>query len=37
MTIKIMLDPGHGAGRNFNRGSVIGNEGDNNYKYSLVL
>lgn len=37
MTIKIMLDPGHGAGSNFNRGSVIGNEGDNNYKYSLVL
>lgn len=35
--IKIMLDPGHGAGSNFNRGSVIGNEGDNNYKYSLVL
>ena len=35
--IKIMLDPGHGAGRDFNRGSVIGNEGDNNYKYSLVL
>lgn len=24
--IKIMLDPGHGAGRDFNRGSVIGNE-----------
>lgn len=37
MTIKIMLDPGHGVGRDFNRGSVIGNEGDNNYKYSLVL
>lgn len=37
MTIKIMLDAGHGAGRDFNRGSVIGNEGDNNYKYSLVL
>lgn len=35
--IKIMLDAGHGAGRDFNRGSVIGNEGDNNYKYSLVL
>lgn len=32
-----MLDAGHGAGRDFNRGSVIGNEGDNNYKYSLVL
>ena len=35
--IKIMLDAGHGAGSDFNRGSVIGNEGDNNYKYSLVL
>lgn len=26
MPIKIMLDPGHGQGREFNRGSVIGNE-----------
>lgn len=31
MPIKIMLDPGHGQGREFNRGSVIGNEGDNNF------
>ncbi|WP_435029642.1 N-acetylmuramoyl-L-alanine amidase [Levyella massiliensis] len=35
--VKILLDPGHGAGRAFNRGSVISNEGDNNYAYSLVL
>lgn len=34
---KIMLDPGHGEGSAFNRGSKIGNEGDNNYQFSLVL
>ena len=37
MTVKIMLDPGHGYGREYNRGSLIGNEGDNNWAYSLVL
>lgn len=37
MAIKILLDPGHGAGKTHNRGSVIGNEGDNNYRFSLVL
>lgn len=37
MAIKILLDPGHGAGKAHNRGSVIGNEGDNNYHFSLVL
>lgn len=37
MAIKILLDPGHGAGKTHNRGSVIGNEGDNNYHFSLVL
>lgn len=29
--IKIILDPGHGAGKASNRGSLIGNEGDNNF------
>lgn len=37
MPIKIMLDPGHGAGKAFNRGALDGNEGDNNFQYSLVL
>ncbi|HIT90547.1 MAG TPA: N-acetylmuramoyl-L-alanine amidase, partial [Candidatus Merdenecus merdavium] len=37
MAIKILLDPGHGAGKAHNRGSVIGNEGDNNYHFSIVL
>lgn len=37
MPIKIMLDPGHGAGKAFNRGALDGNEGDNNFLYSLVL
>lgn len=37
MTFRILLDAGHGKGEAFNRGSVIGNEGDNNYFYSLVL
>lgn len=35
--MKIMLDAGHGQGITHNRGSVIGNEGDNNYAYSLIL
>lgn len=35
--IKIMLDPGHGAGSAHNRGSVIGNEGDNNWFFSVIL
>lgn len=35
--IKIMLAAGHGAGKNFNRGGLYYNEGDNNYYYSLVL
>lgn len=33
----IVLDPGHGAGKNSNRGSLIGNEGDNNWAYAQVL
>lgn len=33
----ILLDAGHSEGKAHNRGSVIGNEGDNNYSYSLVL
>lgn len=32
-----MLDPGHGQGSGFNRGSRLGNEGDNNWEYSLIL
>lgn len=35
--MKILLDAGHGAGSAFNRGAIVGNEGDNNYHYSLVL
>lgn len=35
--IKIILDPGHGAGKEHNRGALCYNEGDNNYNYSLVL
>lgn len=35
--IKILLDPGHGAGATHNRGGVCFNEGDNNFHYSLVL
>lgn len=35
--IRIMLDPGHGAGSNHNRGFIGGNEGDNNYKMALKL
>lgn len=35
--MKILLDPGHGAGAIHNRGSKIGNEGDNNFKMYLVL
>ena len=35
--MKIILDAGHGQGSAHNRGSVIGNEGDNNYAFSLVL
>lgn len=35
--IKILLDAGHGQGREHNRGGVCFNEGDNNYYYSLVL
>lgn len=37
MAFKVMMDPGHGQGSAFNRGSVLGNEGDNNWEYSLVL
>lgn len=33
----IVLDPGHGAGAEFNRGSVIGHEGENNFHYALDL
>ena len=32
-----MLDPGHSSGAKHNRGSLIGNEGDNNYKYCTIL
>ena len=35
--MKIILDAGHGQGSAHNRGSVVGNEGDNNYAFSLVL
>lgn len=35
--MKIILDAGHGQGAAHNRGSVIGNEGDNNYAFSLAL
>lgn len=35
--MKIMLDPGHGAGRAHNRGSLIGNEGDNNRRMAKIL
>lgn len=35
--IKIMLDPGHGAGTAHNRGFVGGNEGDSNWYYHKIL
>ena len=35
--VKIVLDAGHGAGKAFNRGGLLFNEGDQNYKYSLLL
>src|SRR5699024_7369738 len=35
--IKIMLDPGHGAGSKHNRGFIGGNEGDSNWAYHLIL
>lgn len=35
--MKILLDAGHGAGSKHNRGSLIANEGDNNFYYSLAL
>ena len=35
--IRVALDAGHGGGPAFNRGSVIGNEGDNNFKMSMEL
>lgn len=34
---RILLDAGHGAGKAHNRGSLVGNEGDNNFRYSLLL
>lgn len=37
MTVKVMLDAGHGKGSAYNRGSIYGNEGDNNFKFSLIL
>lgn len=38
MSIKILLDPGHGQGRAHNRGFLHGdNEGDVNYNYSTIL
>ena len=37
MAIRVMLDPGHGAGKEHNRGSVIGHEGENNWHYSWHL
>lgn len=33
----VVLDPGHGAGKAFNRGGLLFNEGDQNYKYACVL
>lgn len=35
--VKIVLDAGHGAGKVFNRGGLLFNEGDQNYKFSLLL
>lgn len=35
--MKILLDAGHGAGKLHNRGSLIGNEGDNNFLFSVIL
>ena len=35
--IKVMLDPGHGAGAKHNRGGVLFNEGDNNFRFSTYL
>ena len=35
--IKILIDPGHGEGKDYNRGGLYFNEGDNNYYYSLIL
>ena len=37
MKRKIVLDAGHGEGKAFNRGSRIGNEGDNNFKMANIL
>ena len=37
MKLKILLDPGHGPGKSHNRGSLIGNEGDNNFLLSREL
>ena len=37
MKRKIVLDAGHGEGKAFNRGSIIGNEGDNNFKMANIL
>ena len=36
-TVRIMLDPGHGAGVAHNRGFVGGNEGDSNWYYHRIL
>lgn len=33
----IVLDPGHGYGKAHNRGGVLFNEGDQNYKFAKVL
>ena len=33
----LVLDPGHGAGIDYNRGGVLFNEGDQNYYFSLKL
>ncbi len=35
--MKVLLNAGHGTGKDHNRGGVCYNEGDNNYHYSLVL
>ena len=35
--IRVLIDQGHGEGKNFNRGGVCFNEGDNNFHYSAVL
>ena len=37
MAIKILIDPGHGAGSAHNRGFIGGNEGDYNWIFAQRL